>query len=311
MSLFVFYFSSCNHVDPNAVAGASDFCDEMSLYAITNNCDRANECLERYWKAYTKLDKLNMFCIALGGEFRSEKNHHVGRFIANIDTEKYPLFKDFKALFVATNDVYNRTTLKGLIERIGSISLLDGFAKGYISYDFDNNEVILLLKTNQKNDGIQKVDKQLAIDGLRIALNKDPLLLKLMIDANATYSFRYSDESEIFEVARLSPNEIEDMLNHPMSENERKDQLLENYVTKTNSTLPNQIAEGVIYQKVEIKGDYIIQQYHIDDNIYDIKEIEATLKAHKYDEIEDSIERNEYDIYTSHGKRAENRILQS
>ena len=67
----------------------------------------------------------------------------------------------------------------------------------------------------------------------------------------------------------------------------------------------------MIYQKVEIKGDYIIQQYHIDDNIYDIKEIEATLKAHKYDEIEDSIERNEYDIYTSHGKRAENRILQS
>ena len=66
--------------------------------------------------------------------------------------------------------------------------------------------------------------------------------------------------------------------------------------------MPNQIAEGVTYQKVEIKGDYIVQKYIIDENIYNIKEIEAVLKAHKNDIVSDPIERNEYDIYSSHGK---------
>ena len=295
---------SCNHVDPNAVTGARDFCDEMLEYAETKNYDKANNCLERYWNSYSKSDQLNVFCMALQDELRSDKYHHVGIFIGNIDTEKYPLFLDFMRRYIASKFVCDKTILQGLIERIGVISLFDGFAKGYMSYDINKNVVSLLMETDQAI-GIgyfQKVDKQLAIDGLRTALAKDTLLIKLMKDSNASFTLYHTNGSGIFEVAKLSPDDIKVIINHPLSDNERKDSLLTNYVAKTNSALPFQIADGVTYQSIEFKDNYILQKYHIDEKLWDVKEIETTLKAHKYDAIVDPLERNEYNIYISHGK---------
>lgn len=302
LCLFAVFFSSCNQVDSSPVNGAKDFCEEMSSYVESNNYDKANECLERYWNAYSKTDNLNRFLMALRDEFSSSKYHHVVTFIDNCDIKKYPLFLDFKAQYIATCEILDRYALDDAIKLVGKISVFEGFGEGQLTYDIDDNEVKLLLTTKEPIKRIQTVDKQLALEGLRVAMNNNSRLLKLMTDAKASFSFWYSNNSKQFEVAKLTPNDIQEMLNNPIESADRKEMLLENYIAKTNSGLPNVIAEGVTYRKIQIKGDYIVQEYNIDEDIYDVKEIENMFKAHKYDKVDDPIERNEYDIYTSHGK---------
>ncbi len=301
--LLAFCISSCKQVNPSPVTAAKEFCEEMAIYEATNDLDKANDCLKRYWDAFSKTDhQLNVFCMALRDELRSSKFNHVGIFIGNIDDEKYPLFKDFKARFIATCEILDRSALENAIKYVGKISLFDGFGEGLMTYDLESNEVQLVLKTKSPVEGVQNIDRQLAIEGLRIALSRDSYLLNLMTDANASFSMWYSDSSQQFKVASFSPSEIEDIINNPIPEKERRDKLLENYVAKTNSVLPNEVAEGVTYLKVEIKGDYIVQTYRIDNQLYNIDEIREDLYSHKYDAAIDPIERNEYDIYVSHGK---------
>ena len=59
-----------------------------------------------------------------------------------------------------------------------------------------------------------------------------------MKDSNASFTLYHTNGSGIFEVAKLSPDDIKVIINHPLSDNERKDSLLTNYVAKTNSALP-------------------------------------------------------------------------
>ena len=300
--IVVICFPSCNRIDLNPVIGAKDFCDEMSKYTKTSDVNNANNCLNLYWDTYSKSNKLEMFCIALRDLFRSSRYHHVGVFIGNIDKEKYPLFNEFMVHFIKVNKDLDKSHLKNTIDKIGRFSLFDGFGEGHITYSEHINEVKLICITNVINKGQLKVNKQLAIEGLKIALSGDSLLLQQMVEAETSFSFWVSDGAEKFEVAKFSTNDIKEIMNNPIQKSKRKDLLLKNYIDKTNSILPNQIAEGVTYQKVEIKGDYIVQKYIIDENIYNIKEIEAVLKVHKNDIVSDPIERNEYDIYSSHGK---------
>lgn len=301
LCLFVFCLSSCKQVNPNPSKGAEEFCAEIGLYAVSNDVDKANECLERYWNAYSDTEKFDEFCIALREKLRSSKYNSVGEFIGNIDTKKYPLFLDLMRHIIATSYALDTMALEKAVD-IGKISMFDGFGEGYMTYDAESNEVKLHLITKGPIEGLQKTNRELAIDGLRIALSGNYHLLKLMTDAKASFSMWYSDNSQQYEVAKFSTSEIEEILNNPLSENERKDKLLENFVARTNSLLPQQIAEGVTYQKLEIKGNYVVQTYQIDDQLYDVNEVRQSFYSHKYDAVSDPIERNEYDIYVTHKK---------
>ena len=300
--LFAFCFLSCHNVDSDPKKGAEEFFKEMSNYAKSNNYDEAYDCLNRYWDAYSKSDQLNLFCWALRDELSTSKYNHINTFINRIDIEKYPLFLDFKARYIAAGEVFDEFVLDAAIKNVGTISMFGGSGECRMTYDMNTNEVRVNLKTNQPIEGVQSVDKQLAIEGLRIAFSNNSELLQLMTEAKASLSFLYSDNSHNIEIAKFSASEVKDMFVHPIQNEKRKDMLLENYIAKTNSILPNQIAEGVTYKRVEIKGNYVVQEYIIDESQYDIKDIEAMLITHKYDKVEDPIERNEYDIYTSHEK---------
>ena len=182
--------------------------------------------------------------------------------------------------FNCTHTDENKLRLENEIKLTG-VYLYGGYGHCSATYDKDKNVVTIILSSKLDIEREECVDKQLANEGLRIALCGDLHLLKLMADAKASCSLNHSTH----EIARLSPEVIQDMLNHPIKKEEREILLLENYVAKTNSALPNQIADGVTYRKVEIKGDYVVQEYSIDENLYDMNEIERMLNAHKYDEI--------------------------
>lgn len=102
--LFSFCLISCHHVDSNAVTGAREFCEEMALYEAPKDYVKANECLERYWKAYSESDQLEVFCMALLDEFKTQKYNHIATFIGNTDRVKYPLFLEFMKYFIAVNE---------------------------------------------------------------------------------------------------------------------------------------------------------------------------------------------------------------
>ena len=123
--LFVFCLSSCKQVNPDPEKGAEDFCKEMSSYAKSNNYDEAYDCLLRYWDAYSESDQLNLFCWALRDELRTSKYNHINTFINRIDIEKYPLFLDFKARYIAAGEVFDEFVLEEAIKNLGSISMFE------------------------------------------------------------------------------------------------------------------------------------------------------------------------------------------
>lgn len=190
------------------------------------------------------------------------------------------------------------------MNRIGDITLQDGSIRGYLKYDKEDNEVIMTVTAEQLIESLQSVDKELANEGIRIVLSNanNTRLLNLMADAKAGFVFLGIDGSQTIEIARLTPTEMEQVRQHPISESRRKDLLLENYIAKTSSALPNDVADGVVYWQIELVGDDVVQRYLIDDELFDIKELEQMLLEHKYDIEMDALSRNEYDIYTSHDK---------
>ena len=108
--LLLLCITSCHQVDSSPISGAREFCEEMALYASSNDYDKANECLERYCNAYSQTD-LSIFCVELKPKFKTEYNN-VGLFIANADKDKYPLFMDFMRKFLAANAVHDKVIEK-------------------------------------------------------------------------------------------------------------------------------------------------------------------------------------------------------
>ena len=214
----------------------------------------------------------------------------------------FPLIFSLCICCSRTNDSI-QTQLERECERIGEITLLDGSLKGDLQYDKDKNEVLFTIMADDAIDMMQDVDEQLANDGMRVALSgNDNQLVSLMADAGAGCIAYCSDGRRSVQFAHFTADDVREIHQHPITDAERKEMLLRNYVSKTQSILPREVDDGIVYRHIEIVDEDIVQQYLIDDDVYDLQEIKQLMIEHKYDMVTEPLQRNEYDIYFSHDK---------
>lgn len=82
-------FISCKGIPKQPVEGANQYCEELAIFAVKNDYGHADELTRNYLNNYKEED-LIVFIIELKRQLCTSEKHHLGVFISNADSAKYP-----------------------------------------------------------------------------------------------------------------------------------------------------------------------------------------------------------------------------
>ena len=91
---------SCNAIPKKPIEGARQYCEELASFAARNDYYKADELTRKYLDTYEDND-LYEFLIELKRQLRISEKHHLGAFILNADSSKYPNLMELMRRVVA------------------------------------------------------------------------------------------------------------------------------------------------------------------------------------------------------------------
>lgn len=148
-----------------------------------------------------------------------------------------------------------------------------------IKYQEKENRVIIYFSINEEvGNGIflkknkDKMKKQLQ---LLFSQNESNALLKDILNAQASVMVIYKAPSSGKTIKfELRYEELKNLQQNPLSNKEIERMIIDNKVDIENSTCPYKLEEGITTSKVAIVNNFIVYYYEMDENIFDINEIQ-------------------------------------
>lgn len=174
--------------------------------------------------------------------------------------------------------------LKKAIEQANKSCPLDMGMVGQITsmkYDSDTKYVINTVLTDE--DVVDLVylneNKNEAVSAMKLALDQNEdtrKMLKLMTEAGAgmTYIYEGNLSGTICEVS-LSPEEIKDLYENPVSEDVKYKMIIKTAVENEGSRCPYTIDEGLEMVSVEDDGENVIYTCSADEELFDMDLMES------------------------------------
>ena len=95
-------FISCKGIPKQPVEGANQYCEELANFAVKNDYGHADELTRNYLDNY-KEDDFIVFIMELKRQLCTSEKHHLGVFISNADSDKYPNMMELMRRVVAVS----------------------------------------------------------------------------------------------------------------------------------------------------------------------------------------------------------------
>lgn len=136
-------FISCKGIPKQPVEGANQYCEELANFAVKNDYSHADELTRDYLNNY-KEDDLIVFIMELKRQLCTSEKHHLGVFISNAGSAKYPNIMELMRRVVAVSkaeELSGRYTGPGTEKAVLFCSILTDLAKVQ-----DYNKAKLLMK---------------------------------------------------------------------------------------------------------------------------------------------------------------------
>lgn len=168
-----------------------------------------------------------------------------------------------------------------------------GFIGQLDSVSYDDADRNLVIHATLKEDFVDESDFTSSFGDLNksnmqlmIGTPENEKMTKLLADIGAGIRMEYTCPGEAKDmVISLSADEVKELVEHPMTETERNDLLMQNTISQTNALCPQEIEDGLTLVKAEDDGENIIYHYSVDENQYSMAQLEENL-----DEIRMSVE---------------------
>ena len=87
--LVCLFLTNCKGIPKVPKVGAEQYCEELAFLAAKNDYSKADELTCNYLNNYDKED-LFVFLLELQRQFKISEKHHLGIFVANAESSKYP-----------------------------------------------------------------------------------------------------------------------------------------------------------------------------------------------------------------------------
>ena len=98
----ILVFISCKGIPKQPVEGANQYCEDLANFAAKNDYSHADELTRNYLDNY-KDDDLIVFIMELKQQLCTSEKHHLGVFISNADSDKYPNMMELMRRIVAVS----------------------------------------------------------------------------------------------------------------------------------------------------------------------------------------------------------------
>lgn len=190
----------------------------------------------------------------------------------------------FVILAVSFAACSNDSALKMQIEagkKVCPISLGMAGKLTSMDYDSDNRQVKFVFTVNREVMNVADIrkDASIAKESMKLSLSKGDLhkLLKMMVDADASLKVIYKNKGskDEFELV-LSPEELKEIYENPMSEEDTDRLLLANSIKAEQHRLPSTIDRGLKVVDVKDTGDNVVYTCEVDENLYEIITMEES-----------------------------------
>lgn len=160
-----------------------------------------------------------------------------------------------------------------------------------IKYQEKENRVILYYSVNEELSGglFLKKNKEKLHQQFRLSFSKSDSqqMLKDIVNAKASLMMIYKAPSSGKTVKfELPYEELKEMRSNPMSDSEIQRLTIETKTDVENSRCPYKSDEGMVVTKVSLVDGYIVWNYEMDEDLYDMKE----LKQHQSELKENAME---------------------
>lgn len=144
-----------------------------------------------------------------------------------------------------------------------------------LSYDEDalNVETLFIIKDNMISIDFLKNNENVSRQNMKLALAAPQFneLLKLIVDANAsmTYAYQSPATGETYKTT-MTHSDLKSILDNPISDQERRNMILNNQIILENRQFPQQIEAGMTMTQLFDDGDKLVYVIEMDEDLYDM-----------------------------------------
>ncbi len=133
----------------------------------------------------------------------------------------------------------------------------------------------------------------------------DLLDLVVKTESDLSITFLGANSGKSIEIP-FSADDLEEIINNPLSEKEINEKMLKDKIETTNAALPTPVYDGVEIVEVRDDGANIVFSARVDEEVYDFNELYKIRKSLKEDMIEeynnDAAGKSELKLYNSLGR---------
>lgn len=152
------------------------------------------------------------------------------------------------------------------------------------SITFDDKDNLLVMTCMINDDFMtfedwERTDKKANMRAFKAMFTEYPLkgLGEMLCDVNAglaiDYKWRRSGDSMRL---TISADEIRDVIENPMSEDQKSEAIIDNFITNTLSECPIEVEEGMVIVNVFDDGENVMYICEVDEDLYDMDLIEGS-----------------------------------
>lgn len=186
-----------------------------------------------------------------------------------------------------------------------------------MKYDSDTHTVEFVLTLNKEFAEVKdlQASSDLARESMKLSLSTGDMkkLTDMMVEAEAGLQVTYKNRGSNDEfVLTFTPAELKAIADNPMSDEEKDKLLLANQIKSEMRRMPYKIDTGLTVTGIEDSGNALVYICKVDENEYDIDQMEASvaeLKSNMISMLKDVSMKGQVNLLSGLGKGFEYRYV--